>query len=282
VSGGQVWRVDLASRAAELFYPSTDAVSLSPSPVVTQAPADKIPEDWSGGTYYVLSGAGLLVRTPTEVIGVDFQGRKRTAWPIPEKLRGRDFTWYELTDGTALVAEQHTDGDAYWMEYHWIDEGGNITREEEVRFEPRPPASKQYWMIAAVVPQTFFMSLMSNVVLPNQAVQRGLQPDYAAALAQSLTDGWTAMLAVLLLSAVLAWLAYRRQARFALPGAGAWAVFVFLFGLPGWLAYRWHRRWPVLEACGECRKSAPRDRDTCAACGHLFAPPPPVGTEIFA
>lgn len=284
VSGGAVWRLDLASRSAEVLFPSTNAASVSPTPIVKQAPAGEVPADWTGGPFYVLSGAGLLVRTPTRVLGVDFQGRQRTSWTIPEKLRGSDFTWYELADGTALVAELRTDADAetYWMEYHWVDKEGNIVREEEVRFEPKPAASKKYWTMAAVVPQTFFMTLMSDVALPYLAVEQGLQTDFATAVAQSLADGWMAMLAVCLLSAALACLAYRRQTRFALPGPVAWAFFVFLFGLPGWLAYRWHRRWPVLEACGECRQPAPRDRETCAACGRIFAAPPPVGTEIFA
>jgi hypothetical protein len=66
--------------------------------------------------------------------------------------------------------------------------------------------------------------------------------------------------------------------RFELPSAGAWAAFVFLLGVPDWLAYRW----PVLEPCGECHKPAPRERDKCASCRQVFTPPAQSGTEIFA
>ena len=281
VSGGQVWKLDLSSRTADAFYPSRDAVSVATSPIVLQAPPDQAPEDWRGGPFYKLSGAGVLVRTPTQVVGVDFKGRQRAAWTIPDDLRSQDFAWYELADGTAVIAERGFDATDSWTEYHWVDEQGTV-RSEKVSLGPPSPAYEKYWVAAAVVPQTFIMTFISCLIEPWQAVERAYQPDFPTALAQSITNGWTAMLAVYVLSLGLAVLAYRRQARFALPGPVAWALFVFLFGLPGWMAYRWHRHWPVLEACSECRQPAPRDRETCAACGQLFAPPPLVGTEIFA
>jgi hypothetical protein len=112
-----------------------------------------------------------------------------------------------------------------------------------------------------------------------------MQPDrfsYAMDISDMLAENWVVLALLGVVSATLAALAYRRQTRFALPGAGAWASFVFLLGPPGWLAYRWHRHWPVLEACGECHRPAPRDRESCAACGRVFAPPPLTGTEVFA
>ena len=282
VADGRVWRIDLMSRTADTLFDSQDAASVTKSAIVSELPPEEAPKDWRGGPYYVFSGGGLLVRTPTEVIGIDLDGRRRTSWPIPAKLRGTDFTWYELADDGALAMALRWDGDLYWGEFHWIDSAGNVTREENVYYTPRPPASQPYWMYAALTPQVLVASLIDLVVLPNSSVNNGSQPDFHTALAAALADGWVALLAVYVLSGVLAGLAYRRQTRFALPGAGAWAVFVFLFGAPGWLAYRWHRRWPVLEACGECHRPAPRDRESCAACGSVFAPPPLKGTEIFA
>lgn len=282
VAEGRVWRIDLMSRTAETLFESQDVASVTKSAVVAELPAEEAPKEWRGGPYYVFSGAGLLVRTPTEVIGIDLDGRRRTSWPIPPKLRGTDFTWYELADGGALAMGLRWDGDFYWGQFHWIDSAGNFTREEAVYYTPRPPASQQYWMYAALTPQALVASLIDLVALPSNAVNHGLQPDFHTAMAQALSDGWTALLAVYSLSAALAALAYRRQTRYALPGAGAWATFVFLFGAPGWLAYRWHRHWPVLEACSECHRPAPRDRESCVACGQVFASPALTGTEIFA
>lgn len=282
VADGRVWKIDLVARTAETLSEVQDAASVAKSPVIAELPADRVPNGWRGGPYYTLSSTGLLVRTPTEIIAIDLNGQRRASWPIPPKLREADLMWYELADGGALAGELYMVEDVYWVQFQWIDPAGNVTREEEVYYTPRSPASQPYWMYAATTPQVLLASLIDVVALPKQAVHNRLQPDFHTALAQSLADGWTAMLGVLALSAVLAALAFRRQMRFAQPGAGAWATFVFLFGAPGWLAYRWHRHWPVLDACGECHRPAPRDRESCAACGRVFAPPPLTGTEIFA
>jgi hypothetical protein len=80
----------------------------------------------------------------------------------------------------------------------------------------------------------------------------------------------------------LAVLCFRRHRRYGLSWPGAWAVLVFLLGVPGFLAYLAHRAWPPRIACPACGKPAPRDRETCLACGKPFAPPAPQGTEVFA
>jgi hypothetical protein len=67
-----------------------------------------------------------------------------------------------------------------------------------------------------------------------------------------------------------------------LPHATGWAAFVFLFGVPGWIAYRVHRTWPVFEECPACRQAAPRDRTECTECGADFPPPVLKGIEVFA
>jgi hypothetical protein len=101
-------------------------------------------------------------------------------------------------------------------------------------------------------------------------------------LAQALAVTWPGLLVVLVVSAIGAVAAYRRQKRFGLPNAAGWAVFAFLFGVPGWLAYRFHRPWPVLEDCPACDEPAPRDRELCTECGAQFPAPEPKGIEVFA
>ena len=83
---------------------------------------------------------------------------------------------------------------------------------------------------------------------------------------------------VLGVSAILAALAWRRERRYGLRFGSLWACFVLLFGVPGWFAYRWHCRWPPLEACPSCGAMVPRDRQTCFRCGKPFPPP---GRESF-
>ncbi|MGQ0634150.1 MAG: hypothetical protein ACT4QC_06055 [Planctomycetaceae bacterium] len=79
--------------------------------------------------------------------------------------------------------------------------------------------------------------------------------------AQSLRAAWPVIGAVSALGAFLAFLTDRRRRKYALPRSYAWLVFVFLLGLPGFVGYLLHRRWPVR---------------------HLAPPPVPTGVEIFA
>jgi hypothetical protein len=57
---------------------------------------------------------------------------------------------------------------------------------------------------------------------------------------------------------------------------------VLLLGLPGWIGYRFGRKWPVLEACSECGHTVPRDRENCVCCTNNFPRPALKGTEVFA
>jgi ribosomal protein L32 len=90
------------------------------------------------------------------------------------------------------------------------------------------------------------------------------------------------LIVVTVLSAGLAIVVWRRQRRYGAAGTALWMIFVVLGGLPGLLAYRFHRRWPVLQACPACGETVPRDRDACAHCGAEFPSPAPKGIEVFA
>jgi hypothetical protein len=119
-------------------------------------------------------------------------------------------------------------------------------------------------------------------IMPQQLVQTGQADSYAAAFLPNLLRAWPALLGTLIIGAICAAAAYRRHRRYALPGAVGWAIFAFLLGLPGWIAYRFHRTWPVLEECPACDQPAPRDRHSCIECGAAFPPPELKGVEVFA
>ena len=57
---------------------------------------------------------------------------------------------------------------------------------------------------------------------------------------------------------------------------------MILFGLPAYVGYRLHRRWPIRLPCPHCQGLAPRDRTACAECGDGFPEPAGKGIEIFA
>ncbi|HET6882419.1 MAG TPA: hypothetical protein VFI31_19795 [Pirellulales bacterium] len=262
-SNDRIWAIDLAARTVGVLFESPDITSLRASP-------DEKPE--------------LLVRTSSEIIAIDLQGSPRTKWKVPEVLQRDSLQWYELADGGALTQELRQTANKVYLGFIWMDRNGTITHSEQFETRLGLPVGPRmiHLLVAAATPSPLTFSFVSMIAVPLTAVGQGEQPDLPTAIAHTLADAWPALATLNLVSAVLAWLAYRRQVRYALSGAGAWAVFVFLLGVPGWLAYRWHRRWPLVDSCGECHRPAPRDREACAACGQLFAPPPLLGTEIFA
>jgi hypothetical protein len=79
-------------------------------------------------------------------------------------------------------------------------------------------------------------------------------------------------------------LCYRRQVRYGMSGSECliWPLFVLLFGLPGWIGYRFGRSWPELEACPACKTVVPQDREACASCANEFTRPAFKGTEVVA
>jgi hypothetical protein len=87
---------------------------------------------------------------------------------------------------------------------------------------------------------------------------------------------------VCLVSLVAAAICFRHQRRAGGRHAIAWALFVFLTGLPGLAGYWLHRAWPPRELCVQCGTSAPADRGQCLFCATEFSPPALVGSEILA
>jgi hypothetical protein len=89
------------------------------------------------------------------------------------------------------------------------------------------------------------------------------------------------ILAVVFLAlAIFAWF-WGRRAGLERKTAWYWAVFVFLFGLPGLLAYRLVAGWPARVRCPSCSHRRPIETEACPACRKPWPAPKPSGTEIF-
>src|SRR5581483_5761393 len=89
---------------------------------------------------------------------------------------------------------------------------------------------------------------------PIQLIMEDRVDTIGQGLIQALLEFWPSLLIAQVVALGLAWLCYRRQVRYAAEGAGRWLwpVYVFLFGLPGWVGYLTSRRWPTLERCPSC------------------------------
>jgi hypothetical protein len=189
-----------------------------------------------------------------------------------------------LPDGQLLLTAQRdwSDGEEHLV---WLTPSGEIAKQQAVRRKTRytPPSLTWVgWQTAIAAPLPIANAGYSFGAAPIALIQEDTAATYTQGLAIVLQKTWTSILAVLTLSAVAAVLAYRRHRRFGLPNAAAWAVFAFIFGPAGWIAYRFHRTWPVLEDCPSCHQASPRDRDVCIDCGAAFPPPALKGIEVFA
>jgi hypothetical protein len=270
VSGGRLWSTDLHTRVVQSLTDDEGIIGFD----VSRAPGNEnnLPLE-----ELTSKDARFVVRTPDKVMLIDLTGKEEAAWVMPDELRDKALSWYVLDGGKAAVIWTDRKGDDLWWlqtELAWVDRDGRIDRRQSfvLRETPRP--------------KTAWVEAVATLSLPFFALNRGPYYWHAISLpetfSQMIADNWPALAVISAISALLAVLAYRRQMRFALSGAGVWAAFVLLLGVPGFVAYRWHRHWPVLEPCGECHKLVPRDRDACASCGRLFPPPALIGTEIFA
>lgn len=205
---------------------------------------------------------------------------------LPDGVQGEMLNFYLTGGGTALL-NWTPPGVDYGRLNHLVfyNPQGEVARREEVslnrgQYPVRPRT--QSLVLAGVFPAPIASGAASLVFLPITLLERKQEETYPQALAATLAETWPAVLLTLLVGGLAAWSAYRRQQRYAQGHAAAWAVFVFVFGLPGWLAHRFHRRWPTMEPCPACGHISPRDRETCAVCCDQLPEPAPLGIEVFA
>lgn len=203
----------------------------------------------------------LAVRTPTHVETYDFaRGTLLETYPIPEGWEGDKFAFYLPEQGDALFARSVRDGLAQ------AEAPGEIRklRIELVRVGPHGEQSRQGVVLqhrdsGEVVSPAFERNVITAAVpapLTAAGFALGIEPwasstftdvSFGEALASSAAVTWPALLIVFVLAAGLTWLADRHQRAHYLPRSFGWLAFVFVLGLPGWLGYRLHRRWPIRE-----------------------------------
>jgi hypothetical protein len=278
ISGNELLEVDLRSRSVTTLMESAGLIVARPLATVSTEKAAG--EDRPRAHRH----EKLAVRTSDRVIVFDAP-EKQHAYVIPEELRDRGTTFYELDAKTAIVIDSHLLSDRRSREeLFWIDASGKISRQAEATIGKAEPHydENQAWTAASVVPVPVVLTAFAMLVPPLDAVNSGRAPNYSTALAHFLAVIWPPLLAVTLLSAALAVYCIRRHGRYCQSYGAVWFVVVLLTGLPGLVGYLFHRRWPVLEKCPACGHSVPRDREACTECGKAFPPPELTGCEVFA
>lgn len=289
LSGDQLLRVHRGSASVEVLHGAPGLVSIGQYRLPAKSRSSAI---YSDPGYLERSLAGhsplddsfLLLRTEKEVLAFDACGRQMGRYSIPESLRTTSFDALPLDKTTAVVEVRQwlPLADIARHRFLRINNQGCVLEEETVDVPCQPSATidSGFGVVAAPIPAYVTPAILFGTA--HESFCWGESSSYSSALVPALVNTWPALLAVNLLGASLAWACYRRQHRYGQRWTWLWVGFVFLFGLPGWVGYRFHRRWPPLQPCPSCGKDAPRDREECCRCGEDFPSPALKGTEIFA
>jgi hypothetical protein len=209
----------------------------------------------------------------------------RRSYAIPAELAQSRFVFYERADGTALATTTTTSAEATIGSLVWFDASGKVLGRHSLAPFPFGWSGRPHvrvWVGVLSVPVPIAGAIRVATDLAREYRRTGQAATYAEGLAMACREAIPAGIALALVSAVLAVLTYRRQRKYGLPWAAVWAAFVFLGGIPGFLGFRFHRRWAAREGCPACAQVVPRDRESCAHCGTEFPRPAPRGTEVFA
>ncbi len=274
LADGKVWTIDLAQRRLAALADCPDALAIG----------------WLRPPHRVhmigepMDSAKLLVWQTDRLMILDRETGEHSSLALPNEV-GPFLAVYEVPENRLLLISHDPDRVADGYRLAWLDRQGAVLQERVVRIASyrgaRPGAASTAWAGAVAAPYPL-ASIFVAVVHPIQQVASGEANSFARALSETLREAWPAFLLVLVVSGIAATDAYRRQRHYALSHPLGWAAFVFLMGLPGWLAYRVHRTWPALESCRACHQLAPIDQAACPDCGVAVAPPALSGTEVFA
>lgn len=226
----------------------------------------------------------IAARTADRVVVLDPRSMTQREFKLNESLRDKSYTAYFLPSGEMLAVWNEKDRPPGETEVGWMRPDGTFSKQHTVQLAVQPQQSNHTgaWLAAGVAPVTAGWLGVISVVAPLGMMQMHQAASYASGVAKLLPFTTLPLLAVIALSAFLTWQTVKLQRKYHRPATRVWATFVFLLGLPGFLAYLVEQRRPKMEACPQCNDIVPRDRSACASCNAEFSAPPRLGTEIFA
>jgi hypothetical protein len=269
----RVYQVDLGSRTVRIAFEGEHIQSTAL--LVRSAPASAV------------GRRDILVRTDDSIVVINGRDGSQRRFTIPTQLRNTSFIFGETTAGEGLACwtlPYEPGADILTYRVAWFDAAGHVIRRDEADVHVAADTPGQIWSLGIILPVPLLEDVYVTVIRPYRLPLYEPPPSYLGAVRRELADHWPSLLSTHLISAVLAVLCWRRQVKYRTDRAEriVWPLFVFLFGLPGWIGYRYGRTWPSLERCPDCGATVPRDRVDCAACAADFPLPQLRGTEVFA
>ena len=270
--GSKVSEVNLATREVRsvLADPRSPVVSVS----VGGRGGNTVQRDW------------LAMRTADEV-HFFYPGGVKKLVSLPPELRGRDLRMVERPDGdytVAAVKSRDYAAGRELLEIYVMAPDGTLGTPRETFQSAYFPQDPFFYEAPLVTGSPAMLSASLALFRTRQLMREGRADGLGEALQMAFSEYALYLLITVAAGAALAIACYRRQALYqSTPRQRIlWPLFVFLFGVPGWIGYRYCRPWPPLEVCPACHELAPRDDELCAVCGQEFPLPETKGTEIFA
>ena len=259
-------QVDLAARTVTTVFETPEHIESVGIPWVSSSSAGHVKKEQP-----------ILVRTSQKIYALDHEHNVTRTFTIPTEIdRQSSVTWYAIDNGEAIA---HSDRPS--LVYRIAAEGAILERlKVSIHTGSGVSNETQAFLLALALP-------VPALVLPIEPGTR-MRADqgwsYGAAVRSTPISSLTALAAVLALASVLAVITWRRSRQFGVSRRMqiAWTLFVALFGVPSFVGYLLHRRWPVREPCPSCHEQAARDRAACSHCGTRFPEPALKGIEIFA
>jgi len=282
-SGDELIEVNLFSRTVKSLanIPAAIAVSQIPRPARPSDPMTTNNANSAPPTY------NLCARTNEELVLYLADSGTTKSYILPDEIRDEFLTAYELNNGLMLANVRVVDklGGTVAQTLFQFDQGGSVIERTEnvIRYETGKEwrADEKAMATVAVVPSVAAALAVTVVLAPAFDALKGTRP-FGEAVAASIPDAWPAVAVAFCISLVLLWLCRRRQQAYSLPGTGTWMVFILFVGLPGYVGYLLHRRWPTRETCPKCRTLTAVSFEECSSCGAALSEPKRTGIEVFA
>ncbi len=197
----------------------------------------------------------LVLRTTQRIVELNRDHGVTRSFTMPVESRTASLAfWYPLEDGQAL-AEFHEpwrterEENIAPVTLYRIAADGTIRSQTEVPLRSGMliwSKQKESSLLVAALPAPLVLPIAEwfFVTLINQA------PSFSAAVRMMIESSWPSLLAVAILGLLLSIASWRRSRAFGLPlpHQAVWAIFVFLFGMPGYAGYRLHRRWAAARS----------------------------------
>jgi len=247
-AGDRLFLVDLAKQTTEELLPGATVFSVDS----TVRPRHFLSTDSSIGSEDVFKlDAYIAARTADRVILLSPRTKVREEYSLTDDLKARDFRISLPTNGSAVFQSRETISPEqlaadrrYTMDVQSVASDGGELRSEQITLQAVRTLNlsrrTQLSVLALAIPAPLLSPLLSTLQIGEEDAL-----SFTAAFPKALALVWPTLLVVVIVALTLAWWTDRRQRVYGLGSSVSWFAFVFLLGVPGFVAYLVHRRWPI-------------------------------------